>query len=153
MQTSTCTGREGKVDAVDSGELVDGDARPECEPAVVAARAEGGHDVLRAIIDGVRIRGARQRRRRGVGSAAHRLMIYAGGLARALRARPVVPVVVSERQLAGDAVELRREGPVRAAEMAGVGEEGRGGAEARERPPLVLPTPRAALHDAVPAPP
>src|ERR1700687_6010296 len=59
MQAAAGAGRDGEIDAVDGGEGVDGDARTEGEATVVTPRAECDDDVLRAVVDGVRIRGVR----------------------------------------------------------------------------------------------
>src|SRR6266481_1760894 len=139
VQAAASAGSHGAVDTVDAGEEVDGNSRPKGQTTVITARAEGGHDVLRAIINRMWIRRANQRRRQGVRTAAYCLMIHAGRLAGALGWDPIVAVIISIGQLAGDSVELRRKRSVRAAEMAIVRERDRIEAQPRKGRALVFP--------------
>jgi hypothetical protein len=73
-------------------------------------------------------------------------MVNACRLAGTLSRQPCVAVVVGEGQLAGDTVELRGKGSVRAAEMTVVCEEDGVKAHAREWRALVLPKRRCRLN-------
>ncbi len=145
VQPAARARRDRLVDAVDARERVDRNSWPERHSAVVAPRTEGGDDILRAVVNRVRIRGLRRGERRRVRSAADRLVIHAGRLAGALRRQPVLAIVVGERQLAGDAIQLRRERAVRSAEAPVVREQDRIEADARERRSLVFPHGRRRL--------
>src|ERR1700676_2528180 len=92
------------------------------------------------------IRSLRCWRRRSIGAAADGLMINASGLAGALRGEPQVAVAVCERYLAGNTVELRGKGSVRAAEMTVVCEKDGVETHAGEWRALVLPERRGRLN-------
>ncbi len=139
VQSAAGAGRDGQVYAVDGGESVDRNARTKGEAAVIAARAERCGDVLRAVVDGMRIRGMRRGQRSRVGTSADRLVIDTGGLAGTLRREPRVTVIVGEGEFAGDAVKLGRESAIGPAEMAVVGEEDGIEADTREGRALVVP--------------
>ena len=96
VQTAASTGRDGNIHAVNMGKSVDGNARAEGQAAVIAARAERRHNVLRTVINPMRVPRWRQRRRESVRTSAHRLMVDARRLARPLRGKPVVAIVVAE---------------------------------------------------------
>src|SRR6185369_11203610 len=87
--------------AVDAAALRQGvhrHRRPEGEAAGETDRATGVGDVLRAVVDGVRIAGQRaQQAVRGERTAADRLVVDAGVDAGALARRPARAVVVAER--------------------------------------------------------
>src|SRR5713226_4957740 len=108
MQAATGSRRHGQIHAVYGSKRVDGNPGAERQAPVVAARAERRGNVLRTVIDGMRVGRLNHRSWRSVGPAPDGLMIHAGGLARALRQEPGVRVVVGERELAGYAIELRR---------------------------------------------
>src|SRR6266853_3761379 len=87
MQAAASSRRHGKVHAVDGGEGVNRNARAKGYAAIVATRAECGSDVLRAVVNRVRIR---MHRGRGstIWTAANSLVIDAGRLSGALRWKP-----------------------------------------------------------------
>src|SRR6266849_6802128 len=66
-------------------------------------------------------------------------MIDSGGLSGTLRGKPIIAVIVCERELAGNTVELRRECPVCAAHSTVVSKENGIKADPRERRTLVFP--------------
>src|SRR5882672_10904909 len=122
VQAAASSGSDGGVDTIDVCERVDRNTRTECKAAIIAPRAKGGDDVLRTIINSVRIvdfdRGGSS-----VRTAAYRLMIDTCGLAGTLRGEPIVPIIVGKGKFASHAVELRGKSAIRAAEVAIVGEE------------------------------
>src|SRR5260221_281041 len=87
----------------------------------------------------MRITRQRQGRGKGIGPAAHRLVVYSRGLPGSLRWKPVAAIVVAEGKLAGHKVELRGKHPIRSAKMSVVNEQDRVQAHARKRRTLVLP--------------
>src|SRR6266403_982141 len=95
VQTAAGAGGHGTIDATDCRKNVHGKAGPEGETAVIAPRAEGRHDVLRAVVDRVRI-GVHRRRRHRVRATSYRLMVNACWLAGALRRQPAVTVVIGK---------------------------------------------------------
>src|SRR5882762_4397489 len=131
------------------GEGVNGNARPERQAAVIAARAERGHNVLRTVINPMRVRRWRQRCWRGVGASTHGLMVDARRLAGTLRWKPIVAVVVAEGKLAGDAVELRSKQAIWPTKMAVVNEHDRIQAQTRKGRTLVLPERRGRVEAVV----
>jgi hypothetical protein len=139
MQATAGAWTNRTLDAVDRGKEVDGNACPEGESTVITPRAEGSRDILRAVVDGVRIRSLRYWHRRSVMAASDSLMINASGLARALGREPRVAVIISVGKLAGDSVKLRGEGSVWAAEMTVVSEQDGIEAQPRKGRALVLP--------------
>ena len=131
------------VQAATLGEIVDGHARTEGQSAIVAARADGGDDALRAVIDGVRV-GSDRRPGRGEVAAADRLMVGPCRRAAALREQPGLAVVLGIGGRAARAVELRLEHAPRLAVRPEDGIE----RDARERRSLVGPG-RSGRRDAV----
>src|SRR5258708_3107968 len=117
VQPSASSGGHRKIDPVHRSERINRNARAECKAAIIAPRAKGGDDVLRTIINSVRIvdfdRGGSS-----VRTAAYRLVIDACGLAGTLRGGPIVPVIVGKGKFASHAIELRGKGALRAAEVA-----------------------------------
>src|SRR2546425_12198378 len=95
VQTAASAGSNRALNAVDGRKEVDRNTWPEGKAAVIAPRTEGGSNVLRAVVDPMRI-GVNGRRRRGVRSASDRLMVNTCWLARTLRRQPVVTVVIGE---------------------------------------------------------
>src|SRR5258707_809783 len=82
-----------------------------------------GDDVLRTIINSVRIVDFDRGRGSSVRTAAYRLMIDTCGLAGTLRGEPIVPVIVGKGKFASRASQLRGKGAIRATEMAVVRKE------------------------------
>src|SRR6267142_3509908 len=85
------------------------------------------------------IRRASQRSRLSLRTTANRLMIDASRLAGPLRRQPVVAVIISVGQLAGDSVELRRERAIRTTKVPVVREKDGVEADTSKWRPLVLP--------------
>src|SRR5258705_2811232 len=139
VQAAASSGSDGGVDTIDVCERVDRNTRTEGEAAIIAPRAKGGDDVLRTIINSVRIVDFDRGRGSGVRTAAYRLMIDTCGLAGTLRGEPIVPVIVAKGKFASHAIELRGKGAIRAAEVAIVREEDRIEAHACKRRALILP--------------
>ena len=81
MQSAAGAGCCRYIYAIDVSERIDRYARTKGKAAIITARAEGGHNVLRTIVDGVRIRSSGQRRRRGKRAAPNGLMVNTRGLA------------------------------------------------------------------------
>ena len=111
------------VQAAALGQVVRRDAGAEGRPAVVRGRAEGGHDVLAAVVDGVLVVGGRQvdEAVSREGPTADALVVHPAGDAAAGARGPGLAVVVG---VAGEGVhagQLGLEGPPRAA----VGEQDR----------------------------
>ena len=148
VQTAASARRNGNICAVDMGEGINGNAGPEGRPAVIAARAERCHNVLRTVINPMRVPRWRQRRWKGVRTSAHCLMVDARRLAGPLRWKPGVAIVVAEGKLAGDKDELRRKQAIWAPKVAVVNEHDRVQAHSREERTLVLPERRSRI-DAV----
>src|SRR6266404_4907504 len=73
------------------------------------------------------------------GASPHRLVVHARRLAGTLRREPCVGIIVSKGKLAGNTIKLGGESPVRAAEVAVVGEKNGVQALPRERRTLVFP--------------
>ena len=94
VQTAAGSGGDRAVNTANAGEDIDGKAGSEGEAAVIAPRAEGRHDVLRAVVDGVRI--CVHRHRHGVWTASDGLMVNACWLAGTLGRQPGVTVVIGE---------------------------------------------------------
>src|SRR5882762_6799394 len=125
VQAAASSGSDGGVDTIDVCERVDRNTRTEGEAAIITPRAKGGDDVLRTIIDSVRIVGFYSGRRSRVGSAAYRLMIDTCGLAGPLRGEPIIAIVIGKGKFASRASQLRGKCAIRAAEVAIVRKEDR----------------------------
>src|SRR5882762_478285 len=138
VQPSASSGGHRKIDPVHRSERINRNARAECKAAIIAPRAKGGDDVLRTIINSVRIvdfdRGGSS-----VRTTAYRLMVDTCGLAGTLRGEPIVAVIVGKGKFASRASQLRGKGAIRATEMAVVRKEDRIEAHARDRRALILP--------------
>src|SRR5204863_7871626 len=80
------------------------------QPAIWTQRAEGRVELLRAIIDGVRVGVCAARQRRGKGATTYRLVIDARGHATTFVRRPRRAVVVRIGREAGRARKLRDDG-------------------------------------------
>src|SRR5262245_24511326 len=98
VQASACARRNGNVDAVDVSKRINRNAGAECDATVIAARTKRRDNVLRAVINSVRIR-MHGGRGGSILSAADGLVIHSRRLAGALRGRPIIAVIVSEREL------------------------------------------------------
>src|SRR5260370_37918129 len=96
VQTTACARSYRQINAVHRGKGVNGNTSAEGKTAVVAARAKCGRNVLRAVIDRVRIRGAGQWRWRCVWAATHCLVVHTRGLSGALGRKPGFSIVVGE---------------------------------------------------------
>src|SRR2546428_705238 len=116
MQAAAGSRRHRQIHAVYGSKRVDGNSGAERQAAVIATRAERRGDVLRTVIDGVRVGRLNGRSRRSVGPGPDGLMIHTSRLARALRWEPSVRVIVGEGEFAGHKVELGRKRAVRPAE-------------------------------------
>src|SRR5882762_8172984 len=139
VQAAASSGSDGGVDTIDVCERIDRNTRAEGEAAIIAPRAKGGDDVLRTIINSVRIVDFDRGHGSSVRTAAYRLMIDTCGLAGTLRGEPIVPVIVGKGKFASHTIELRGKGAVRAAEVAIVRKEDRIEAHACKRRALILP--------------
>src|SRR5437868_4961193 len=139
VQPSASSGGHRKIDPVHRGERINRNARAECKAAIIAPRAKGGDDVLRTIINSVRIVDFDRGHGRSVWTAAYRLMIDTCGLAGTLRGEPIVPVIVGKGKFASHAIELRGKGAIRAAEVAIVRKKDWIEAHACKRRALILP--------------
>src|ERR1700730_3939867 len=128
----------GEIDAIHVRERVDRNPGAESQAPVITARAERSDDVLRTVVDSMRIR-MRGDPRGGVRTASDGLVIDTCGLTGALCGEPIIAVIVGEGKFACDAIQLRRKGPVCAAKVTVVSEENWIEAQASEGRALVFP--------------